>query len=412
MSFSASSFLALALALVADAHPAAHSKPCNQPYDIPLIRNKDYGWFANISIGTPPQPMTVFTDWTWTSQYAISTTCDGVEGNTADCLSPAQQLFNQSNSATYKDETSLYPSESWFPNEFFPAPFNVDYASDVQTIGPVTSRIVLQTSNIQPGIFTQFTLPFGGIYGMMPDPKGENASDLSPFNQQYKDGAWPEPYAAFSFCPGPSCPEGADAIQTLGGYSKALARKGLHWYDVVDVPAVNELAFTFSPKIYSYWSIQVSGLFIGSERQALNTTAAKQGDGVPAAIFDHASKGRGIPLSTDAYARLVQITRAKPVPAGSPILSAPPNNGPQPFFTVDCRKTRFFPPITYTFSGDRTRWTVEPSEYIAKVGDACVIDARTLGKGSYLLGNFGDNFLKGKYVVFDFKKNRVGLAKV
>jgi hypothetical protein len=69
MSFSASFLLSLSLSLAANAHPAAPPAPCNQAYDMPLIRNPDYGFMANISVGTPPQAITMFVDWTWTSQY-------------------------------------------------------------------------------------------------------------------------------------------------------------------------------------------------------------------------------------------------------------------------------------------------------------------------------------------------------
>ena len=109
MSFSTSFILSLGLGLVATAHPASHSTPCNQPYDMPLIRNPDYGYMANISVGTPPQLITMFTDWTWTSQYVVSTTCDGAQDNTAACLNPAQQLFNQSLSTTFKSEKGYIP---------------------------------------------------------------------------------------------------------------------------------------------------------------------------------------------------------------------------------------------------------------------------------------------------------------
>ena len=225
--------------------------------------------------------------------------------------------------------------------------------------------------------------------------------------------AWPQPYTAFAFCPNPSCPPGADAIQTLGGYSPALARKGLHWYDIVEVPEVNEIDFPFAPGVYSYWSIGLTGLYIGNERQTLNTTAVCTKDGVPAAIFDHASKGRGIALSVDAYARLVKIAGGKAIPPSSPLLTpSPPNSGPQTFFSFDCHKAKSLPVISYTFSGDRKPWTIAPSEYVVNVSGTCILNVRTVGNGSFLLGNFGEDFLKGKYIVFDYQRQRVGLAEV
>ncbi|KAH6672341.1 aspartic peptidase domain-containing protein [Halenospora varia] len=412
MTFSTSFFLSLGLALTANAAPTAGAA-CPQPYDMPLIRDPSYGYLGNISVGTPPQPLTVFTDWTWTSQYVVSTTCAGNTTNTAACLSPQQQIFNQSKSSTYKNESSLYPSESWFPNEFFPAPFMVDYGSDVQAIGPVSSRVVIQTSNIETGLFTQLALPFGGIFGLMPPTKGGNASDESPFYQQWLSKQWPAPYTAFSFCPNPTCPPGADAIQTFGGYSSSLAKKGLSWYPIVAVPEVNDIDFTFSPGVYSYWSIGLQNIFIGNERQSLNVTAQSVGDGVPAAIFDHASKGRGLPLSQNAYQRLVKSVGAQAIPSTSAVLTPyPPNNGPQSFYSVDCSKISSLPVVSYQFNGSPKLWKVQPADYVLNIQGTCVLNVRTVGSGDYLLGNFGETFLKGKYIVFDFKKGRVGLAEV
>jgi hypothetical protein len=148
-------------------------------YDMPCIRDPNYGYLANISIGSPPQQITSFVDWTWISQYVVSTTCAGNDPNAADCYSPNQVKYSKTMSTTYLDESKKYPSESWYPNEFLPAPFDVDYASDVETIGPVSRRVVIQTSDFQKGYFTSLVLPFAGFFGMMPSFPGSNGTLLS-----------------------------------------------------------------------------------------------------------------------------------------------------------------------------------------------------------------------------------------
>lgn len=117
------------------------------------------------------------------------------------------------------------------------------------------------------------------------------------------------------------------------------------------------------------------------------------------------SYGRGAPLSVNAYKELISATAATPI-----TLSLPPNNGNQSFYEVDCTKVATFPPIKYQFGGSKRVWEIVPSNYVDIVDDKCVLNVRTLGDGDMIVGNFGETFAKDKYVVFDFEKNKVGLA--
>jgi len=171
---------------------------------------------------------------------------------------------------------------------------------------------------------------------------------------------------------------GHDGIQTMGGIRHDLIDRGkIWWYNVKVYPDVNELAFVYNPGMYNYWGIELDGLKIGKEWQKIEPTSNKSGKG---AIFDHASYGRGIPLTPNAYARLAQITQAKPVD-----LKNPPNNGPQKFFSVDCSKIDSFPAIKYKFAGHRREWEVTPKMYVEKLQDGqCVLNVRALASGDRL----------------------------
>lgn len=195
---------------------------------------------------------------------------------------------------------------------------------------------------------------------------------------------------------------GADGRQTLGGYDRNRIAGPISWYDVINFPLVNELAFIYSPPVLEYWTIPLTGLSLGNEQQAINQSTGA------GAVFDHASYGRGAPLSTNAYARLVELTDAKP----SAIFDDPVNNGDGTFFEVDCRRIRDFPPIKYQFAGKNRTWEIPAKHYVERVGDGgpCVLNVRTLGKGDMVIGNFGETFAKDKYVIMDFEKLRVGLA--
>ena len=138
----------------------------SESYDMPLTWNS-FGFTTQTSIGTPPQSVISIVDWTWNSHYLVTTLCKGSPLNTFDCLAPGQSLFNQTKSSTFKNLSDQYPSQTWNPNHFF---FNLDlkvqYASDVEIIGPSKTTVRLQAGDTQ---FQQpFVQPFNGIFGLSP----------------------------------------------------------------------------------------------------------------------------------------------------------------------------------------------------------------------------------------------------
>lgn len=168
---------------------------------------------------------------------------------------------------------------------------------------------------------------------------------------------------------------------------------------------MNAVDFPFSPGIFNYWSVRITQLSLGNEVQALNTSVG----GGAAGIFDYASRGRGAPLSTNAYHRLVQMSNATAITLTA---AEVPNNGPQAFYQVDCSRVHSLPCIRYQF-GDNKVWAIEPANYVEEVSaNVCVLNVRTVGQGDFELGQLGETFLKDKYVVFDFEQNRVGLTEI
>lgn len=239
------------------------------------------------------------------------------------------------------------------------------------------------------------------------------ASTSSAFRQAWRNGAWPSPITGFHYCykgspdkAKASC-GGHDGVQTLGGVKSSVIQAGrVYWYRNRVFPDVNRLDFIYKPGLYNYWGIELESLWIGGEHQDITKTANNPG---PAAIFDHASYGRGMPLSSEAYERLVQIAGA--VPAG-PLASAP-NNGEQPFYKVECSRVPRLPPVKYRLVGHTKVWSIEARNYVERMqGGVCLLNVRTLAAGSEFLGNFGETFAKDKYVVFDFEKLAVGIADV
>ena len=85
-------------------------------FDLPLTWD-GYGFLGNISLGSPPQPITCFVDWTWISQYVFTEkSCHGDESRLYECFAKEQTVFNLSQSSTFQDQSASYPSRTWNPN--------------------------------------------------------------------------------------------------------------------------------------------------------------------------------------------------------------------------------------------------------------------------------------------------------
>lgn len=160
---------------------AAPIDPCSPPagIDVPMIRDPIFGYLGNVTIGSPAQQITMFYDWTWTSPYFLSATCSNDTAKASDCFSSTQQLFHQDMSSSFLNMTTEFPDQSYYPNEFLPAPFEVQYGTDLMEMGSTSSYVTIQLSDIELGLLTQMPLEFGGIMGLMPTFPNTNCKFIS-----------------------------------------------------------------------------------------------------------------------------------------------------------------------------------------------------------------------------------------
>jgi hypothetical protein len=391
--------------------PRGWKRDCDKAdrYDMPITWNPS-GFVSVMSMGTPKTEIPVLVDWTWISQMTISPKCYG-EFDPEACHFPGQPAWDPRTSESYKNLSEVYDRRSWKPNHFFfEDPLDVEYGSDSVQLGPVASETVVQLTDIQFNVSAYgFPFPFAGVFGLSPVFEGDDRDYQSTFYQQVKQGLWKNGLSGWVHCYSeelkPVC-DGNDGIQSFGGIREDLIKGNkIWWYKTQKFTDVNKFNFIYDPAVYNYWGIELDTLTIGDEQQPVTGTSNSSGKG---AIMDHASYGRGLPLSENAYDRLVEITQGTPVELEEPI-----NNGEQAFYAVDCDEVANFPVVTYKFTGHGKAWSVKPEDYVEKTEDGrCILNARTHASGDEFLGNFGDTFLKDKYVVFDFVKNRVGLADI
>ena len=173
LSFTSKIIAALIGAAAVDAIPLVHRSSDTGSFDLPLTWTS-FGFVTDsISIGTPPQSVPSFVDWTWVGRYVFSTLCHDPSSRTHACLATNQSIFNQSQSSTFENRSSLYPARTWNPNHFFFYDnLSVEYGSDVERIGPNEARTTLMLADMDFSISEPY--PFTGVYGLSPVSKTDN----------------------------------------------------------------------------------------------------------------------------------------------------------------------------------------------------------------------------------------------
>ena len=131
------------------AAPAPDRPSGRGAFDMPL----EWTYFgfktSTIRVGSPPQVMDSFVDWTWIGQYVFTPRCHGDLTRTYECLDPDQMLFDQRKSRTFVNQSHLYPDRNWNPNHFFfYDDLSIGYGADKLRGGPSAACGPLQMADV------------------------------------------------------------------------------------------------------------------------------------------------------------------------------------------------------------------------------------------------------------------------
>ncbi|KAJ8086655.1 aspartic proteinase precursor [Marasmius tenuissimus] len=323
-------------------------------HNVPLSNYMNAQYFAEISIGTPPQSFKVVLDTGSSNLWVPSTKCTSIA-----CF--LHSKYDSSASSSYKANGTS------FEIRYGSGSMEGIVSNDVLKIGDLSIKGQdFGEATKEPGLAFAFG-KFDGILGLGYDTISV-LHMTPPFYSMVNNGLLDEPVVSFRL--GSSEADGGEAL--FGGIDKS-AYKG----DLTYIPVRRK----------AYWEVELEEVAFGDESVELENTGAAIDTGTSL-----------IALPSDMAEMLnAQIGATKTW------------NGQ---YTVDCSKVPSLPDLTFKFGGKP--FPIKATDYILEVQGTCIssftgLDIQMPGGASLWI--IGDVFLRKYYTVYDLGRNAVGFAE-
>jgi len=306
-------------------------------------------YFADISIGTPPQNFSVIMDTGSANLWVPSKSC-----SSASCTLHAQ--YDSSTSRTHA------ANGSDFRIQYGSGSMEGYVSEDTLAVGSmILKNVSFAEATSEPG--TAFLYgKFDGILGLALRNISVNHI-IPPFYQMVDQGLVEEP--VFSFRIGPSEQDGGEVV--FGGVDPSHYRGDITFYPVEKM---------------GYWQISLRAVTLG------NLT------------LDLCEAGAAIDTGTS----LIMVPSEHASSLNHAIGAIPNWNGQ---YVVPCRSVPSLPDINFTFGNQS--YPLSPSDYVLEVDQSCISAFSPMDSPSGLW-IIGDVFLRRYFSVFDLGKNAVGFA--
>lgn len=324
-------------------------------HPVPVSNFMNAQYFAEITIGTPPQSFKVVLDTGSSNLWVPSTEC----GSIACYL---HQKYDSSASSTHKKNGSS------FEIQYGSGSLSGFVSNDVMTIGDITIKNQdFAEATEEPGLAFAFGR-FDGILGLGWDRISVNGivpPHYNMINQKLID----EP--VFAFYLGDTNKEGDDAECVFGGVDKD------HYTGKITTIPLRRKA---------YWEVDLDSISFGDDTAELEKTGV---------ILDTGTSLIALPSN---YAEMLN----KEIGA---------KKGFNGQYTVECEKRSNLPDVTFTLSG--YNFTITPFDYILEVQGSCISTfmGMDIPEPTGPLAILGDAFLRKWYSIYDMKAGTVGLAQ-
>ncbi|KAJ7507853.1 endopeptidase [Mycena galericulata] len=322
-------------------------------HGVPLSNFMNAQYFAEITLGTPPQSFKVILDTGSSNLWVPSTSCTSIA-----CFLHAK--YDSSSSSSHKANGSA------FSIQYGTGSMEGFVSNDVLAIGDLKiPKQDFAEATKEPGLAFAFG-KFDGILGLGYDTISVNHI-TPPFYGMINAGLLDDP--VFSFRLGSSEEDGGEAV--FGGIDPDA-----YTGEITYVPVRRK----------AYWEVELEKIAFGDDELELENTGAAIDTGTSL-----------IALPTDIAEMLnTQIGATKSW------------NGQ---YTVPCEKVPSLPDLTFYFGGNP--YPLKGSDYILNVQDTCMsaftgMDINLPGGSLWIVG---DVFLRKYFTVYDLGKNAVGFAQ-
>lgn len=325
-------------------------------YSVPLGNYLNVQYFADITLGTPPQAFKVVLD-TGSSNLWVP----GADCNSIACF--LHSRYDSSESSSYK------ANGTEFSIQYGSGSVSGFISQDTLTLGDlVIPKQDFGEATNEPGLAFAFG-KFDGILGLGFDSISVNHV-VPPFYNALNQGLLDEP--VFSFKLGDADKDASDGgTFTIGGTDKSLYTGDITWLPL---------------RRKAYWEVKFDAISLGGETAELENTGAVVDTGTSLLTFP------------SALAEMIN----------SQIGATKGWNGQ---YTVDCASRESLPDLTFNFDG--FNFTLTGFEYTLEVSGSCIsaITPMDFPEPVGPLSIVGDAFLRKYYSIYDYGKSAVGLAK-
>ncbi|PWN87451.1 vacuolar protease A [Acaromyces ingoldii] len=323
-------------------------------HGVPLTDFLNAQYFADITLGTPPQSFKVILDTGSSNLWVPSQSCSSIA-----CF--LHTKYDSSSSSTFKKNGSE------FKIQYGSGAMEGFVSKDDLTIGDLKIKGQdFAEATSEPGLTFAFA-KFDGILGLGYDTISVNGI-VPPFYQMLDQKLLDEP--KFAFYLGSSDKDGGEAV--FGGIDES------HY----------EGKITYAPvRRKAYWEVALDAVKLGEDEMPLEDT------------------GAAIDTGTSLIALPTDISEIINKEIGA-------TKGWQGAYTVECDKIPSMPDLTLTL--DSKPYTLTAKDYILQTSESSCISAFTGLDIPPPLGPIwivGDVFLRKYYTVYDLGKNAVGFAK-
>lgn len=323
-------------------------------HGVPLSDFMNAQYFADITLGTPPQAFKVILDTGSSNLWVPSKGCSSIA-----CF--LHTKYDNSASSTY------HKNGTAFKIQYGSGAMEGFVSQDVLRIGDLEiKKQDFAEATSEPGLAFAFG-KFDGILGLAYDTISVDGV-VPPFYQMINQGLLDEP--VFSFYLGDSAENGGEAI--FGGWDESKHKGKITWAPI---------------RRKGYWEVELNGIGLGDEELELENFGGAVDTGTSL-----------IALPSDIADILNKQIGAK--------------KGWQGQSSIDCESRANLPDLTFRIDGKQ--YPLSAYEYTLEVQGSCISAFTGLDIPAPLgpIAIIGDSFLRRYGSIYHLGKNAVGLVEV